>query len=271
MDRLSIDFLTGLGMPPVEYVNLAADLGCKHISLGLAPLIPTAHFAPWSLHDDATLRRDVAAALRDRGVSIGVGEGLIVFPGVDLKDRARDFDLLREFGASRVVLCSIDPDRSRTLDQFATATQMAEKVGMGTVIEFGPCFPAVDLAAAQEAIRISGSPNCRLLVDTLHVSRAGLTGKDFAAIDPETIGYIQLCDAPRAFTKESYAQEASFDRKPPGEGELALFELLSSLPRSLPVGLEIPMLTESLGPTGLRGCIARCVTAARSMLARLDS
>jgi sugar phosphate isomerase/epimerase len=270
MDKLSIDFLSGLGMPPVEYINLAADLGCKHISLGLAPLIPTAHFSAWSLRNDAALRRDVAAVLRDRGVSIGMGEGLIVFPGVDLSGRIGDFDLLREFCVPRVVICSIDPDRNRTLDQFAIATQMADKVGMETVIEFGACFPAVDLAAAQEAIRISGSRNCRLLVDTLHVSRSGLTAKDLAVIDPETIGYIQLCDAPRAFTKETYAQEASFDRMPPGEGELALHELLSVLPKSRPVGLEIPMLTESLGPTGLRGCISRCVTAARSMLEQLN-
>ena len=35
MDRLGVEFLSVFGLPPVEFVNLAADLGCHYISTGL--------------------------------------------------------------------------------------------------------------------------------------------------------------------------------------------------------------------------------------------
>jgi hypothetical protein len=34
MDRLGIELLSVFGMPPVDFVNLAASLGCRYISVG---------------------------------------------------------------------------------------------------------------------------------------------------------------------------------------------------------------------------------------------
>ena len=64
-NRLGIEMLTLLGMPPVEHVTLAAELGCVTISTGLMklPLSPFGYpqletlYEPWSLLDDAALRR----------------------------------------------------------------------------------------------------------------------------------------------------------------------------------------------------------------------
>ena len=36
--NLGIEFLTVFGLHPVEFVHLAADLGCRHIGIGLSPL-----------------------------------------------------------------------------------------------------------------------------------------------------------------------------------------------------------------------------------------
>jgi hypothetical protein len=35
MDQLGIGFLSMLGMPPVEFIDLAADFGCRYISTSL--------------------------------------------------------------------------------------------------------------------------------------------------------------------------------------------------------------------------------------------
>jgi hypothetical protein len=75
MDRLGIGFLGGFGLPPVEFVNLTADLGCRYMSAvvrGL-PLVPLG-YPPFSLKD-ATLRRDMLAAMNHRGVAISLGDG----------------------------------------------------------------------------------------------------------------------------------------------------------------------------------------------------
>ena len=82
MDRLGIEVLSVFGMPPLAFVELAADLGCRHISLGLEPMPENPHGYPrWSLRDDPALRRALVAALEDRRISIALGEGYVFRPG----------------------------------------------------------------------------------------------------------------------------------------------------------------------------------------------
>ena len=38
MDRLGIEHISAFGLPPVEFVGLAADLGCSDIGLTLTPI-----------------------------------------------------------------------------------------------------------------------------------------------------------------------------------------------------------------------------------------
>lgn len=271
MDRVGIEFITVFGLPPVEFVHLAADLGCRHISLGLAPLFDTPLDQPrWSLRDDPALRRDLASAMSDRGVSISLGEGFLILPEVDIRQRALDLDTLCELGVRRINAYSIDPDRSRSFDQLAALVEMAEGVGVETTLEFGPILGIPDLPTALAALDHVRRPGFRLLIDTLHLARAGLGPKDVAAIDPDRIGYAQLCDAVLPFTPESYMKEAQFERLPPGAGELPLLEVLAALPRDIVIGLEVPMLSQAQAGVGPHERVGHCVEAARSMLARCE-
>ena len=271
MDRLGIDFITVLGMPPVEFVNLAGDLGCRYIAIAAAQIFGSpVGYPAWSLREDRALRRDMAAAMRDRGVSLSTAEGFMVRPGADIRDSAADLDAICELGAPRINMISIDPDQTRSFDQFAILVEMAEKRGLESTVEFAPIMMIPDLAAACAAIRHVGRPSFRLLIDTLHVARSGLSAKDLAALDPALIGYIQLCDAPLAFTQDSYIHEASVERMAPGDGELPLLDILAALPRDLVVGLEIPMLKDAQAGVDPHRRVGRCVEAARKLLARLD-
>jgi hypothetical protein len=68
MKRLGIELLSVFGMPPIEHVRLAADLGCGHISTGLTQLPFNPHGYPsWSLRDDAALRRQMKSAMHEEG------------------------------------------------------------------------------------------------------------------------------------------------------------------------------------------------------------
>lgn len=103
MNRLGIELLCVFGMSPVEHVALAADLGCGSISTGLTQLPFNPHGHPaWSLRDDPALRREMVAAMRDRGISIALGEGIGVRLGMDVRDRATDLDLMVELGVRRI-------------------------------------------------------------------------------------------------------------------------------------------------------------------------
>jgi sugar phosphate isomerase/epimerase len=103
MGRLGIESLSVFGLPPVQFVGLAADLGCAYISTALRPMGDNPHGYPtWSLKDDRALRREMVAALRDRGASISLGEGFSVRAGIDARDRAADLEVMCELGVQRI-------------------------------------------------------------------------------------------------------------------------------------------------------------------------
>lgn len=271
-DRLGIEGLTVMGLPPVEFVGLAADLGCRHISLTIAkgPVDPWG-YPDFNLAADAALRRELGAALRDRGVSISLGEGFVLFPGLDARALAAErFDAMLELGVRRINVVSMGVELAETLDEFAVMAELAAAAGFEEVVtEFAPVFAVRDLPMALDAVRHVGRPSFKILVDTMHLARTGGTAADLAALDPSLIGYVQLCDAPRVPTSPDYMQEAMYDRKTPGEGELPLFDMLAALPRDLIVGVEISQMAKAQAGADARQIVQPIVEASRALLARV--
>jgi sugar phosphate isomerase/epimerase len=269
MASLGIENISVFGLPPVEFVGLAADLGCAHISTGLTQLFYNPHgYPPFSLRDDAALRREMIAAMADRGVSISLGEGFIVRPGADLADSAADLDLMHELGVRRINMASMDPDLPRTFDQYAGLVELAAQRGMECTTEFAPALAVADLPTALAAIRHVGRPDFRLLIDTMHLVRSGSGPADLAALDPDLIGYVQLCDATAKPRFESYMEEAMYERMAPGTGGLGLLEVVRALPSDRVYGLEIPLRSQAEAGVGPHERLGPCVAAARDLLAR---
>jgi sugar phosphate isomerase/epimerase len=269
-NRLGIETISAFGLPPVAYVHLAADLGCAHISTGLTPIDINPHgYAPFNLRDDASLRREMNAAMRDRGVSISLAEGLTIKPGIEALARAVEFDAFAELGVKRINVVSIDPDWERTLDQFAVTVEMAAARGMESTTEFAPGLTVSDMSSALAAIRHVGRPDFRLLIDTMHFIRSGSRPADLAGLDPDLIGYVQLCDAPLVSRYATYMQEAMTERLIPGQGELPLLEILKAVPCDRVVSLEVPLLSQAKAGMGPHERLRPAVAAARRLLEQI--
>jgi sugar phosphate isomerase/epimerase len=276
-EDVGIEYATVLGFPPVDFVHLAADLGCHAISMkargGAGD--PNMAYNPWrhpafSFIDDAGLRRRMAAALQQRGVSISLAEGSVVRPGTDLLASPAYLDTMAELGVTRLNAVSLDPDLDRTLDQYAALADEAARRGMETVTEFAPGMTVCDLETGLRAVRHVGRPDFRLLVDTMHVVRSGATAGDLAAVDPDLIGYVQLCDSTRRQRGASYWDDTS-DRDIPGQGELPLVDLLLALPPGLPVGLEVPMRSRADQGASPQECARLAVAGGRAVLAAVKA
>jgi hypothetical protein len=69
------------------------------------------------------------------------------------RDRAADLDIMCELGVKRINTLSIDPDLTRSFDQFATLAEMTAALAMETVVEFGPRLAVSDPPTALAAIR----------------------------------------------------------------------------------------------------------------------
>ena len=272
MNRLGIEMLTLLGMPPVEHVRLAGELGCVSISTGLSGL-PLAqfgypNFAPypaWSLEHDPKLRREMKAALRDTGVHIGLAEGFRVRPDADLRERAAALDIVADLGALRVNAVSMEPDMARTYDQLAVLAEMVKARGMKFTIEFAPPNAINTLSAALAAVNHVGRGYSQILLDAMHFFRSGATLSDISKLEPSLIGYAQLCDAPMISKAGSYMQEAMFSRMVPGTGELPLKEWIAALPMDLEIGIEVPMIAQLEAGLSPRDHAALVVAAARKL------
>jgi len=271
MDRLSIGFLGGFGLPPVEFVNLTADLGCRCMSAvvqGL-PLVPL-DYPPYSLKDDVALRGELLAAMNHRGVTISLGDGFLVLPDADIHMYATDLDVLAELGVPRINVVSLDPDLGRTFDQFATLTDLAAQRGLQTVVEPVPGLTVGDLPTALAAGEHVGRSDFRLLIDTMHLVRSGSSAADVVAIDPDRIGYAQLNDTTLRPRLDNYMEEAMFERMVPGEGELPLRDILSALPPDIVIELEVPRRSLALAGVSPIDRLRPCVEAARRLLSEVE-
>jgi sugar phosphate isomerase/epimerase len=270
MDGVGIEYQTVLGYPPLEFVHLAADLGCRSISMKActgphSPYDPYG-YGTFSFLDDASLRRRMVAALDERDVSISLAEGFVVLPGVDLVDDLASLDVMCDLGARRANAVTLDPDLGRSFDQLAAFAEVAADRGMQTTLEFSKSLTVSDLDTALAAVRHVGRSDFKLLIDTMHVVRSGSTAADLAALDSSLFGYVQLCDSTLEQRNEVYRDDSS-DRSVPGEGELPLVEILRALPEELPIGVEVPMRSRAAEGVSAQECARRAVAGAQAVLA----
>lgn len=266
MGGLGIELISVLGMPPVQFIELAAELGCPNISLGLNQMDYNPFgFPRYSLPTDAALRREVKSALKANGVTISLGENLHILPESDSREMWKaGLDVLGELGATQINSVSFEPDLQRNIDQY----------GIRTLIEFVPIFGVPDLPTALEVIRQVGHPDLGFIFDTMHAARTGLSPDDLRAVPPELIGYIQLCDVPAGRTKydfmdAGYMDEAMHERMVPGEGQVPLADYLRALPKDRVISLEVPQRSKAEAGVGLRESLGHCVQATRSLLGTL--
>ena len=271
-NRLGIEQLTVMGMPPVDFIRLAAENGCVGISgaLGGMPMAAFGYpdfnlYPQWSLVDDLALRREVKAALRDTGVTIELGEGFRVRPDGDVRDTAPGLDIMADLGAVRINAVSMEPSLERTYDQLGHLADMVIERGMQFTIEFAPMNTINSIASALAAIKHIGG-RAKLLIDAMHTFRSGASVEDIRALDPDVIGYAQLCDAPIVAPEGlPYFKEATFGRMVPGTGEFPLREWIAALPADLPMGIEVPRVDDLMAGLSPRDHVAQVVKAAREL------
>ena len=172
-----------------------------------------------------------------------------------------------ELGATRANVRIADPDESRAAGNFAEFSRLGRRVGIETGIEFMG-FGA--RGAFPQALRILRRAGCgKVALDALHFVRTGTPMAALRELDPDLIGYFQLCDGPLEATADDYGREGAFDRLPPGEGAFPLHALLALVPPDLPISLEVP--TASLRAQGFcaEERARRVVEATRRLLAEV--
>jgi sugar phosphate isomerase/epimerase len=259
-----------MGMPPAEFVAMAAELGVHRIGIAPSPITDNPHGYPaWDMRGDPALVSEVKQALADHGVAVSLGEGFLIMPGMDIASAEPAVDLMADLGAPVINAVLIEQDRARAQDQFGTLAGMAAARGQRLTLEFMPLMWPATLAEAAAFVRGCGAPNAALLVDAMHFYRSGAQTADLGAIDPALVGHIQVCDVPMPPRTDNYGEEARHERMIPGEGDLPLADFLSALPRDVSVGIELPMISKARAGISPTEALRPAISAMRKILAEV--
>lgn len=264
---LGIDRRTVAGMGPIEHVGLAADLGCKAVSLGLEqPSSGREGYAAWSLREDALLRREVRAALTGAGLRIGLGEGIEVSSLKSPGDHAADLDLFAELGTRRIGARDNGLERAPAFDYMARLAEMARERDMDFAFEFSPVMTLRNLHEALDLVAHIGGDRVSVTVDALHFFRSGGAVRELAELDAALIGHVRLCDGALKAAM-AHAEEEERGRLIPGEGELPLREFVDALPRGKTLGLDLSLPQAALGVEAARDYLVEVTARTRALLA----
>ena len=252
---LGLGYLTVAGAHPVEQIEAAAAAGFANVGLRLmAPLgLTLAH----DIVADAALRREILRARARTGVAVLDADVLTLAAVTDMHAMARAVDTAAEIGASIVQVVVEDTDLRRALDRFAALCDRAAPLGLTVSLEFMKWRSLPALQQASAFVLAARRPNADLCIDCLHLSRCGNGPADVAALPAALVGYVQLCDAPRAIPPDhAIVPEARGGRMFPGEGELWLHALLDRLPQGTPLSLEVPRQQDAGRSTQQRAQLA---------------
>ena len=246
MRTYSLAYLTANASTVPQAIGIAAQLGYAHVGLRLQPNAPGAPYQ--SLIDDAVVRREAKAALRDTGVGVFDLEIVRIGPGFQLEAHRPLMEIGQELGAKAVLVAADDPDERRLADNFARLCDAMRNHGLTADLEFMPWTAVKDAASAMRVMERAGQPaNAGVLVDALHFGRSSTSLADIAAIPRAWLHYAQMCDAIAGlhFSEEELIHTAREARLLPGEGNIDLQGLFATLPPDLPVSIEIVNLARS--------------------------
>jgi sugar phosphate isomerase/epimerase len=240
MNRLSLAPVTINEVGPPALIEAAHETGFASIDLrvlgapGAAPVTPVIGNRP--------MIAAIAAALADTGVTLFGATGIWLVPEFDLDDALPALEVAARLGASHFLAVGNDPEEGRMTANLARLAEVARAHHLHLALELMPYTAVNSLAKAHRMVAATQAGNLGLLIDALHLARAGGTPAEVAALPREHIAYLQLCDAPAELPAGmSLRQESLGARLYPGEGALPLFSLMDALPEGVVIDVETPV------------------------------
>ncbi len=266
----SLAHLTLLDLPPSQLIAVAALAGYQQIGIRLLPASPGG--ASYPLMHDAGALADTLARMRDTGV--GVFDLEIVRLGAAFRASELEpfFEVGAQLGAKAMLVAGDDPDEGRLTASFAALCEASAPFGLSADLEFMPWTKVPDARTALRIVTGAAQANGGVLVDALHYARSSTSLADVAAIPRHRMHYIQICDAPAEVpvTTEGLIHTARCERLLPGEGGIDLARLFKTLPKDLPISVEIP--NDKRAPElGAQEWARQALVASRTMLERLGT
>lgn len=242
MQGVSLCPLTIIRAPHRELVEAAAAGGFDSVGLRLIAPRPGDPMHPL-VGDDKAIK-ELGRLMADNGITLFDIESCWLLPATEPASIRSALEACAALGGQYVLVAGNDPEWNRLASNFAVVTAMAAEYGLKVGIEPTSFCVLNRLSQATELLAQTGASNAGIIIDTLHMARAGETPASIAALDPGLISYVQICDGGPAQPGNAaeLMAEARGARDLPGEGVLPVNEMLDALPPGLKIGVEAPTL-----------------------------
>jgi sugar phosphate isomerase/epimerase len=259
---VGVGHLTMLDIAPPEWVSLAHQAGFDEV--GIRAMVAGQGEEPWPMSPGSPMVRETLARMAATGVGVNDVEIIRLTPTSTPAQYEPLFEVGAALGARFVNVIPADPDVRRAADNFAAIAAVAAGYGLRPGMEAMSYTPIRDL---DDALTVVGDSPGGIIIDPLHLHRAGVLPERLRSIDARVLTYYQLCDAPlvpprnlprprRLPRGQSLGDitdlqlEARALRLLPGDGDLPLTAMLAALPPGRPLSVEAPnvALRELLGP-----------------------
>ncbi len=265
--RIALAPLTVWGISPPELVTVASE--AAYDAIGVKLYSAKARAMPHPMAAGSPMMKETLARLSDTGLSVLDVETFYLEPGMTFDAFGALLDAAAELGAENLLVGVGTPDLSEAGAQFGRLCELARPYGLTPCLEFFPAWIGVpDLARARAILACANHPAGRLLLDTLHAHRTGLSPTQLHDLAPGELCYVQLSDASANEPTDPAALEleAMQGRLLPGEGVIALDQFLAAVEPGLPVSIEVPV-RERLGLDDAHVHATACMAAARRVFA----
>lgn len=191
---------------------------------------------------DAATTRRVEKRVKAHGIGVLDVEVVWIPAGGELDDDHKlIIDSGAELGARNVLVASREKDVARNAEALQRLCERAAPAGMRVALEFLMIAEVRSLSTAHAIVQACGHPSAAILIDTLHLQRAGEGVDAIAHVDPRLFPYAQLCDGNLACAAsfDAYLEDALDLRSAAGDGELPLRKIVELLPAECPFSLEV--------------------------------
>ncbi len=236
----SLAYLTSYTCTPPEAISVASQAGYDFVGMRLWPNAPGA--PQQFLIDRPDVLRETLAAQKDTGVGVFDIEIIRIGENFDPTIYRPLLEAGAALGARAALVAGDDLDETRLVDSYARLCEFMKPYGITADLEFMPWTAVKTANDAVRVIQSAGSPsNAGILVDALHFGRSHTTLADIKKIPRKWLHYTQICDAEAGthFTTEQLIHTAREERLLPSEGTIDVRGLFETLPRDLPISVEI--------------------------------
>ena len=218
---------------------------------------------------------DLRSLLEDHALEIAELDPLLRWiPGLPDADKgpadeARFYAIAEALGARSLNVALGMPGEvpfDAIVEAFAAVCDRANDHGLLAHLEFLPWTCIGDLPRAMSIIERAGKANGGVMFDTWHHARSGLPDSCLDEVDCAAVIAIQINDAP-AQAEHNLVDETMHRRRIPGEGDIALADILRRLRRggcTAPIGVEV--FSDELAIRPFDETARRCAEATRSIL-----